>query len=259
MLMEIKLRKPEHECTYENIIATCPYCGQKTTFNRHDDFQSIAPITRREVQCEEASCQKSFVITGDFVPKSKFEYLLYDCIRLRENKQYMYCILHLVQACESFFSSYLYIELVYKPYTISHTLLQDIEGDVRLTEISDRLYNLLVKQAYQHLQNIFINSIIQGINPTTFNETEKILNRFGSLVNMPGDKDIQGIQNQTLSLCLQRLKNSNIGRLRNQVVHQFAYRPSRKEVDSCFDEVTDILYQLDDVFDIHDNIGWYTK
>jgi hypothetical protein len=106
----------EKECTYENFIARCPLCGFRNIFNRVTDLQDTEPIRFREVVCLNDRCKQKFNINGDLVSPA-FRMLVFDCYPLKEEKKYSYCILNLAQAYEVFFSLYLRVELLFRPFS----------------------------------------------------------------------------------------------------------------------------------------------
>jgi hypothetical protein len=96
--------------------AECPYCSHWNIFNRISDLNDTQPIAFKTVAC--TSCHKRFTINGDHI-NAAYETLIFDCYKLMSLKRYSYCILNLVQAYEAFFSQYLRVELLYKPFARS--------------------------------------------------------------------------------------------------------------------------------------------
>ncbi len=70
------------------------------------------------VYCSDTRCSKPFHISGDLV-SAAYEMLIFDCYDLKEEKKYGYCIRNLAQAWESFFSLYLRVSLLYRPFARS--------------------------------------------------------------------------------------------------------------------------------------------
>ncbi len=124
----------EIQTTYENFTAHCPMCGFKNIFNRASDFEYLKPIAHKQVVCLNRDCGQPFIISGDSI-NSAFEMLIYDCYELRDAKHYAYCILNLAQAFEVFFSQYLRVQLLYRPFASDSD--QNIE---QLNTLTNLLY-----------------------------------------------------------------------------------------------------------------------
>ena len=110
--------------SYENINATCPCCGYKCIFNRISDLCTTDPIGSREVHCLNKECDKLFRIGGDSA-NERHEMLIFDCYELLDRKQYMHCILNLATAYEMFFSLFLRVKLVHKPFKADREFQDD--------------------------------------------------------------------------------------------------------------------------------------
>ena len=98
---------------YENVVVDCPVCNDEITFNRASDLQTFAPIAGANVSC--FKCRAKFWINGDTI-NERHEALLYDCHDHLVTKRYMNCILNVCQAYEMFFSLYLRVNLLYRPF-----------------------------------------------------------------------------------------------------------------------------------------------
>ena len=105
----------EMKPSYENFVAVCPICDFRNIFSRVSDLKEREPIAFKQVACED--CGKPFNINNDSI-NAAYEMLVYDCYDLMEEKHYSYCILNLAQAYEVFFSHYLRVELLYKPFSL---------------------------------------------------------------------------------------------------------------------------------------------
>jgi len=244
----------EKEYTYENFIARCPLCGFRNIFNRVTDLQETEPIGFREVVCLNDQCKQTFNINGDLVSPA-FRMLVFDCYPLKEEKKYSYCILNLAQAYEVFFSLYLRVELLFRPFS------QDPDQD--LNELNVLLLKLCEKiktYSYRNLRNIFVNSVLLTFRPSSLEEASQFINDLDKLTDTPSDVDIANLPDSRLSQLLQMLKQSNINELRNQVVHKSAYRPSLDEVEDTIEETRGILFSLERYLSIDsDDINWYNR
>ena len=244
----------EKEYTYENFIARCPLCGFRNIFNRVTDLQDTEPIGFREVVCLNDQCKHRFNINGDLVSPA-FRMLVFDCYPLKEEKKYSYCILNLAQAYEVFFSLYLRVEFLFRPFR------QD--PDQQLNELNVLLlkfYEKIKAHSYMNLRNIFVNSVRLTCKPSSLDEAEKFISDLAKLTDTPSDVDIASLPDSRLSQLLQMLKQSNVNELRNQVVHKNAYRPSLDEVEAAIEETRGILFPLARYLNIdYDDISWYIR
>ena len=230
------LSASEKEINYENFIARCPYCSFENVFNRITDFKSVQHIDSKEVQCFNKSCLKLFNINGDLINPA-FEMFLDDCLKLIEEKRYMYCVLNIAQAYESFFNLYLHVELLYKVFNKE----KDID---RLNQLTEKLFKVIKTNAYKNMRNIFIRRVLEGVEPQSFNEAEQIIDNLKPLTKDPSNSIFDIHKNHKLIPILKDLKNSNIDQLRNKVVHKIAYRPSLQEVLVAKGEADNILEEL---------------
>lgn len=94
---------------YENFIAVCPICEVENTYNRVTDLKTTKPISFKTVKC--FKCNQNFNIHRDKVSEA-YQYLILDVYELKEQKRYMYCILNLAQAMESFLSYSIRVKLL---------------------------------------------------------------------------------------------------------------------------------------------------
>ena len=244
----------EKEYTYENFIARCPLCGFRNIFNRVTDLRDTEPIGFREVVCLNDQCKQKFNINGDLVSPA-FRMLVFDCYRLKEEKKYSSCILNLAQAYEVFFSLYLRVELLFRPFS------QDPDQELNeLNVLLLKLYEEIKAYSYRNLRNIFVNSVRLTCKPSSLEKAAKLINDLDKLTDTPSDVDIADLPDSRLSQLLQMLKQSNINELRNQVIHKNAYRPSLDEVEAAIEETRGILFPLARYLSIdYDDINWYIR
>ncbi len=244
---------------YENFVAWCPYCDFKNIFNRVTDLRTTEPIAFMKVKCLNDSCGKKFNINGDLVSPA-FQMLVIDCYDLKKEKRYSYCILNLAQAFEVFFSLYLRVELLYKPFCINRKR-REVEVCLnRMNELEKLLYKKIKSYTFSRLRNIFINRVLCNESIDSLNYSEPIINKLDLFKDVPSDEKIESVQNTRLSKLLIDLKNTKIGELRNHVVHKSAYRPSVEEVDKSIEETRSILFSLANCLGIKtDDINWYMK
>ncbi len=243
------------ETSYENFIAWCPYCAYKNIFNRITDLKTTEAIGFMKVRCLNSVCDKEFNINGDSINPA-FQMLVTDCYDLKQEKKYSYCILNLAQAFEVFFSLYLRVELLYKPFSIEHK-----DGKEKLeymNELSKQLYKKIKPYTFVKLRNIFLNRVLINQPLKSLDEAEKVIKDLNSLTTTPSDTKIKSIPDARLSELLINLTNTKICELRNKVVHKLAYRPSVEDVDKAIEETRSILFPLASRLGIKiDDINWY--
>jgi len=234
-MTEIPDAKEKHT-TYENFIARCPSCGFMNVFNRASDLRDLTPIGSKQVNC--LNCCQPFNISGDSI-NSAYEMLIYDCYELRDAKHYMYCILNLAQAFEVFFSQYLRVKLLYWPYVTDS--MRDIN---QLNRLAGFLYGKVKKHPFVAMRNLFFFQVLRQQSLSSLVEAEASINALPMKPSEPSDNDIKSIADPKLSGLLIRLKYSKVADLRNQVIHQRAYRPTLEEVNDALEETREILFPL---------------
>lgn len=244
----------EKRTTYENFISRCPSCGFENIFNRASDLKDLTPIGHKRVNCLNPDCSQPFNINGDSI-NSAYEMLIYDCYELRRSKHYMYSILNLAQAHEVFFSQFLRIELLYRPFALDS--YQDIE---QLNQLANLLYEKVKKQAFVSMRNLFFYQVLQQRQTSSLREAEQSINALPEKPSEPSDNKLKSVPDQNLSDLLLRLKSSKVGELRNRVVHQRAYRPTLKEVNNALKDTREILFLLALMLNIQgEDLNWYMR
>ncbi len=232
------------EPTYENFIAVCPHCDFENVYNRVSDLKTRERIDFKEVVCLNDNCRKMFYINSDLIAPA-YTYLIYDCYKLKHDKRYMYCILNCIlniaQAYEAFFGLYLRVELLYKPFGKSPGLEL-----TRLNELAATLDKRIRTYTYRPLRNIFMNRVLQGGAVNSLEESETIVENLDGLRVDPSNQALSAA-NSRISAFLQKLKDSEIGEVRNMVVHKYAYRPSLEQAEYFIEEARDILFNLDTI------------
>jgi hypothetical protein len=249
--------------TYENIVVRCPLCGRGNIFNRATDLKGISqPIDYAEVSCLFPDCAKSFSLSGD-VSNSAYEMLIFDCYELLERKHYSYCILNLAQAFEVFFSQYLRVELLYKPFASD---FKKNQADVaKFSELMRLLYQTIGHFTFRPLRNLFFYHVLHPPGPSCLRQAETVINglRRRSASLLPSDDSIRSapvFTSDRVPEILARLKSCNVPDLRNSVVHKGAYRPTLDQVNDALKETRGILFPLGRLLDVRvDNINWYTR
>ena len=143
-----------------------------------------------------------------------------DNYKLKQEKRYAYCILNLAQAYETFFSQYLRVELLFKPFA------RDDEDNLdRLNELAQQLYDYTEKYAFAQMRDIFLNRAILCQSVNSLYDAALIIKQLKPqkkqpLPNAPSDTAIASLSDSRLSELLKAVKGSKIAKLRNQVVHR---------------------------------------
>lgn len=239
--------------TYENFIAECPWCKKENIFNRASDLRTFEPIAGRDVLCQSENCRKAFRITGDSV-NCAHEMLIFDCYELLDRKHYMNCILSLAQAYEVFFSLFLRVELLYKPFAANPN--QDL---VDLNRLSNALQEKIKDHTFVRMRALFLQHFVARCSPKNLAEAKEQIDALLDHPREPGDSTIEGLRDAKLVPLLKALKSTNINTLRNHVVHKHAYRPSRDEAEAALEETRSILFPLTSHLQLHDDINWYMR
>ena len=159
------------EGTYERFIASCPWCGRRNVFNRASDLGDFEPIDHKDVSCLFPDCSKPFFLTGDTINPA-YEMVIYDCYELIEQKYYAYCILNLCQSFELFFSQYLRVELVYRPFA-SGVRDERLDLDIRhFNDLRNLLYARLRGLTFEPMRNLFFCLVLRGPGPGSLEEAD---------------------------------------------------------------------------------------
>jgi hypothetical protein len=249
--------------TYENIIVCCPWCGRENIFNRASDLKDVPqPIEYAEVRCLLPDCAKPFYLNGDLT-NSAYEMLVFDCYELLERKHYSYCILNLAQAFEVFFSQYLRVELLYKAFACD---LEKNDADiVNLNRLMKRLYEKIENLAFSHMRYLFFYQVLHPPHPSSLRQAEGVIEALpckGKVV-LPSDDSIRNatiFSNKRVPEILVRLRSCNVPKLRNNVVHKSAYRPTLGEVNDALKETREILFPLGQLLDVRiDDVDHYVR
>ena len=238
--------------SYENVVVECPWCGRSNIFNRASDLRTHEPIKSRIVSCLIDDCRKPFRITADSV-NSAYEMLIDDCYELLERKHYMNCILCLTQAYEVFFSLFLRVELLYKPFAASSA--KDLAG---LNLLHEKLQEKVASLTFNSLRAHFLNYVINRRFPKNLADSQRQIEAL-AVPPDPEELDISYVDDVNLARVLKALKITTINKLRNAVVHKTARRPTFDEVEAALQETQFILLHLNTSLQLHDDLNWYTS
>lgn len=237
--------------SYENFTAECPWCGGENVFNRVSDLREVTPIAFRTVACLNPECGKQFNINGDTVNPA-YQMLLLDCHELLDLKHYMNCVLSVAQAYEVFFSLFLRVELLYRPFG------KDTDQDIdHLNQLLQVLADRIKTHAFAKMRALFLWQLAHGVSPSNLASAEVSISNLPTNPNDPSDPEIEALGDpECARLCI-LVKNSTIGTTRNLVVHKQAYRPTRAEAEEAIEQGTTILFPLGHLLDLKDDVNWY--
>jgi hypothetical protein len=235
--------------TYENAMATCPACQARNIYNRRSDLKTLRPVDRASVTCE--SCGAAFAIGSDLInPAHKM--LLLDCRPFFERKQYMQMVLGIAQAYEVFFNHFLHVRLVYRPG-------RDATPE-ELNELSERLYKKVKKLTFDPMRKVFLRLVLDGKDPQNAADARTFIDAIpGEAKPVPAvpRPDIEAVANDRLRPLLLGMLDANINSLRNKVVHKDAYRPTRDESWSAYEDACRVLFGLTAALRIRGSAEFY--
>lgn len=234
---------------YENFVATCPSCGHECIFNRASDLRTFEPIDGCDVPCLNEKCREPFWIDNDSA-NERHEMLIFDCHGLLKRKQYMNCVLNLALAYETFFSLFLRVELLYKPYASAGPAELD-----RLNLLAKKLEDKIERCTLPGMCALFLRQITERHAAANFDEAEKIIESLQP--KDPENDKIEDLSDTKLVPFLKALKSTTIHKLRNRVVHKQAYRPTREEVENALKETRAILFPLTSRLGLRDDPNLY--
>ena len=219
-------------------------------FNRVSDLGTIEPIAGLDTRCLNETCQHKIRIINDSI-NERHEMLIFDCHELIKRKQYMYCILNLVQAYEMFFSLYLRVELLYKPFACESGQLD------RLNELSGKLSEIIEKHSFYYMRNLFLWRVTASDSPNTLDTSENIIEDLPNHLRHSERHRIDALSDEVLRSLLRDLSRVVIHKLRNKVVHKQGFRPKRQQIESALKETRCILFPMSSRLGLRDDPNWY--
>jgi len=243
----------EIDATYENLSAVCPHCGTRNVFNRVSDLHTSKPIDLRTVTCLDSACGRQFNINGDWASPAH-AMLLFDCYGFLESKRFMQCVLTVEQAYEVFFSHFLHVQLIYRPFATdgSHDL-------PRLNRLAKLLYDRIQGHGFDKLRRLFLKLVVDNVAPRTLSEAEAVIGKLPKSKQAELREAIKGVSDPGLRELLLRLDATKVNELRNRVVHKDAYRPTREEAKSLHEEAEHILDGLTSRLRLRGDGPWYAS
>jgi hypothetical protein len=237
--------------TYENFVAECPHCSASNIFNRASDLRTFQPIGFRTVNCQK--CDRPFNINNDSV-NAAHEMLLFACNAFIERKQYMQCVLSVAQAYEVFFSHFLYVQLIYRPFA------KDNRCDPRLlNELTKQLYHRVEKFTFEPMRRLVLRLAVDRAAPESLADAQAAIDALPKRNDVPQvpRQDIEAVHEDRLRALLLLLQDADAVDLRNKVVHKEAYRPKLDEAKRVLDEAREILHGLTGHLRLGYDANWY--
>jgi hypothetical protein len=240
---------------YETVTAKCEHCGSLCVFNRIDDIGDPGPYAGRSIEC--LVCRKQFWISGDIINPA-YELLVFAARERFGTKRYMQCVAILAQAWEMFFSLFAYSNYLYRPYFVD---LDPEYSDEHFDRLSRLLHNATQDFTFYPLRNVLTNTVLKGAHPQTLQESEAAIARIKdeNFAAEPQKADLERFPNEVTRNLLKQLRELKIASLRNDVVHQHAYRPRRADVEECIEEETKLLYRAKWSLPVHTFDEWSVK
>jgi hypothetical protein len=224
--------------SHENIDVVCPLCGVNSRYNRRSDLGTTKPIGGLEITCDNGACRTPLWVVGDSI-NDVFEVLLFDCADLLESKHYASCAVNASQAFESFGSQFLRVRLCYLPYS------QEVRHDlVALNAALGELFKASKRLDFTKMRAVVCNLILAGAGPTTLAEARVTIGSFGKFATTPARAVLEAHADPAISKLLVAWQATKVHELRNKVVHQGAFRPTREEAGDALAEARRILFPL---------------
>lgn len=225
---------------YENIYVECPV-GHPNIYNRVTDLRTTDPIPSMQgLTCEHEGCGVAFDISGDRVVRIKYRWFLDIKDTAFKQKRYRDCVWAICQAAESFF----YQAIVNKEID-RNPVYRDSTGSMDLQRSNQARSNhkIPVKGEQKPMRVVTYGPLM-----TYFTEIYKT-----DCLNSPYDTSRKMKQDKR-QWAFDVIERSDIGTMRNQVVHKYAYRPTRSEVEK-YDEFIRALMWLEKYLNIKDSLG----
>lgn len=227
-----------NKADYENIYVECPV-GHFNTYNRVTDLKTTEPIQSRQgLVCEHENCEAVFDISGDRVVRIKYRWFLSIKDTVFREKKYRDCIWAICQGAESFF-----YQAILNKEIDRNPLYRNPDGSINMNSSNQARKDYRVgkkklkpiKQAtYGDLKDHFIRLY----------KKDCLHNEYDTARKLKEDKR---------QWAFDTINRSDIGTMRNNVVHKYAYRPTRSEVEK-HDEFIRAIMWLEKYLNIKDSL-----
>ena len=208
------------------------------------------PISSKEIKCK--NCNMEFYITGDLVPTEKYKWFLYDLHFIRQYKKYGIYILALCQSCELFMHQAIINKLIDK-----NPDYRDEKGFFYCrVGFKEQEY----KQVYERFGNKTVTDITNRriIDNTKYKECtfKKLPTLFLYVFREERENELPTIKNLREDKRYESfyvLQKTDINKMRNNIVHKYAYRPSYSDI-LRYDELIDCIFWLGTYLDVRDSL-----
>lgn len=242
---------------YENIVAECPYCKEKTTFNRISDIGKVDKISREKVSCEH--CKKEYFLNLDRVD-SAYILMLENSHDFINEKKYMNSILSTCQAYECFFSLYLLEMICRKTYNEERKKRPGAKKELleTLATLERKVYEKTKKFSFDEMRNMVLWHILEcGERHKSFEDADsKLSELLQKTKEKPKDCCSVKIPCSRRSEIFIGIKKTDVHEDRNKVAHKFAYRPTKETAESHLEDARKILEPAFFIFKFHEHIDF---
>jgi hypothetical protein len=154
-----------------------------------------------------------------------------------------------------FFALYLRVELVFKPWAADPD-----RDDSALNRLLRLLRAKIENHGFNKLRAIVALRVAEAHPPKNVTEAEAAIKGLGADAFGPLSRiDLKSLPDKVTGDLLKSLMATNIGSLRNGVVHKQAHRPTLDEARRALDEARNILFPLGSRLDLRDDPNWYQR
>jgi hypothetical protein len=231
----------EMEAGYENLVAVCPRCGARNVYNRASDIGHFSSIANMLVACEKKACRASFSIYGDLVNPAH-EMMLLDATAFLHEKRCIQAVLSATTAYELFFSHFLRVELVYRASTRDRTSSED-----RITWMNTALAALksaTERLTFEGMRRLFLRTALEDFRPSALADADAYISGIPKGPPKPPRVELESLEEPERRELLLRVHDTQIARLRNDVVHKSAYRPRIEQASSAVGDAERTIFLL---------------
>lgn len=228
------------EPNYETATARCEHCGAMCIFSRVDDLKTVGAVSGERVTCD--VCTQQFWINADVI-NTPYEFLIDDAREHFRIKRYMPAIASLAQAWEVFFAHFAWGRYVYAPFFATDRRDRDVK---QLNNLSSRLTTATETFTFAPMRNLLIHTVAHDLRPPTMPDAFIAIDRIKTdgFRNDPPATLYPQVADATTRELLEKTAQLAVGRLRNNVIHKHAYRPTRAEVEPCVTDEINVLRRL---------------
>jgi hypothetical protein len=124
--------------------------------------------------------------------------------------------------------------------------------------LTKQLYDRVQKFTFEPMRSLVLRLVVDKVAPASLADAKAAIDALpkSNLPQVPR-QDIEAVLDDRLKALLQRLRDADAGKLRNQVVHKDAYRPKLDEAKRALDEARKILHGLTARLRLGYDANWY--